>query len=120
MSDDCNREWNRMYDRGVYLLRDRYKSHTKRILDEIKFVADQFNQDTQNKAFGESMQKLFNDLGRGPDGTVAFKKHLLKDIRDVILPSILENVSYIPVPRIEVLDPMVDVVSLYRCSWLSI
>lgn len=112
MEEDCNREWNQLYDHGRYLLRDRYKNHTDRILDEIKFVGDQFNRDPQNKAFANSMEKLFNDLGRDSDGNVKFKKHLLKDIGNVILPGIFENVRYVPVPRIEVSDPMADVVSL--------
>ncbi|KAK9583377.1 hypothetical protein V6Z92_007519 [Aspergillus fumigatus] len=110
MQEDCNREWDRLYDHGRYLLRDRYKDHTDRILDEIRFIGDQFNQDPQNRAFRSALEKLFNDLGRDASGNVDFKKHLLKDIRDVILPSVFENVRYVPVPRIEVSDPMADVV----------
>lgn len=113
MSDDCTNEWKRLHDRGTSLLRDRYKNHTNRILDEVKFFGDQFNQDPHNKAFADSMQKLFTDLGR-TDGKPAFKKHLLKDLRDIILPAILEDVRYIPVPRLEVVDPMVDVVSAFH------
>jgi hypothetical protein len=41
---------------------------------------------------------------------VAFKPHLLKDITDVILPGFFENVRYIPIPRIEYSDPMIDAV----------
>ncbi|EAW10686.1 uncharacterized protein ACLA_051580 [Aspergillus clavatus NRRL 1] len=110
MQDDCDREWERLYDHGRYLLRDRYKDHTDRILDEIKFIGDQFNQDPQNRAFRLALERLFNDLGRDANGNVAFKKHLAKDVRDVILPSIFENVRYVPVPRIEVSDPMVDMI----------
>ncbi|CEO60108.1 hypothetical protein PMG11_04749 [Penicillium brasilianum] len=110
MQDEANRQWNELYDRGRYLLRERYRTHTDRIVDETKFIADQFDQDPQNKAFAESIQKLFLDLGRDAGGKVVFKKHLLKDIRDVILPGIIENVRYIPIPRIEVSDPNVDVV----------
>ncbi|KAL2860733.1 uncharacterized protein BJX67DRAFT_386370 [Aspergillus lucknowensis] len=110
MQDDWNRHYDELADHGRFLLRDRYKSHTDRILDEVKFLGDQFNQDPQNKAFGDSMQKLFKDLGRDEAGNVKFKKHLVKDIRDVIIPSIFENIRYVPVPRIEVSDPMVDVV----------
>ncbi|PKX92530.1 uncharacterized protein P174DRAFT_421582 [Aspergillus novofumigatus IBT 16806] len=110
MQEDCDREWDRLYDHGRYLLRDRYKDHTDRILDEIRFIGDQFNQDPQNRAFRSALEKLFNDLGRDASGNVAFKKHLLEDIRDVILPSVFENVRYVPVPRIEVSDPMADVV----------
>ena len=41
---------------------------------------------------------------------MAFKPHLIKDLQDVILPGIFENVRYIPIPRIEYSDPMVDAV----------
>ncbi|EYE92753.1 uncharacterized protein EURHEDRAFT_379885 [Aspergillus ruber CBS 135680] len=110
MEEDCNRDWNHLYDHGRYLLQDRYKSHTTRVLDEIKFFGEQYNEDSQNKAFGEAMNKLFLDLGRSSEGKMAFKKHLLKDIGNVILPGIFEHVRYVPIPRIEVSDPMVDVV----------
>lgn len=110
MQDESTRQWNELYDNGRYLLRERYRTHTDRIVDETKFLADQFDKDPQNKAFADSIQKLFRDLGRDAGGKVVFKKHLLKDIRDVILPDIIENVRYVPIPRIEVSDPMVDVV----------
>lgn len=111
MQDSWNREWNQLSDHGRYLLRDRYKDHTDNILDEIRFIGKQFAEDPLNKAFGNSMEKLFNDLGRDSNGNVSFKKHLLRDIRDVILPATFENVRYVPVPRIEVSDPVADVVS---------
>ncbi|KAL3476368.1 hypothetical protein BJX99DRAFT_142095 [Aspergillus californicus] len=110
MQDEWNRQYDELADHGRFLLRDRYRSHTDRILDEVKFLGDQFNQDRQNKAFGDAMQKLFLDLGRDENGNVKFKPHLLKDLRDVIIPSIFENVRYVPIPRIEVSDPMADVV----------
>lgn len=110
MEDEANRQWNELYDKGRYLVRERYRTHSDKILDEIKFLADQFDKDPQNKALADSVQKLFKDLGRDTDGKVVFKKHLLKDLRDIIIPGIFENVRYVPIPRIEVSDPMVDVV----------
>ncbi|KAI9376017.1 hypothetical protein BJX61DRAFT_26997 [Aspergillus egyptiacus] len=110
MEDDWNRQYNQLSDHGRFLLRDRYRNHTDRILDEAKFLGDQFNRDPQNKAFGDSVQKLFDDLGRDESGNAKFKPHLVKDLRDVILPAIFENVRYVPVPRIEMSDPMADVV----------
>ncbi|KAI9796106.1 MAG: hypothetical protein M1833_006528 [Piccolia ochrophora] len=110
MQDAANEEWNRLYDRGNFLLRERYRDHTNRILDEFKFLGDQFDQDPQNKQFAQSIQKLFNDLGNDEAGKPAFKPHLIKDLTNVILPAIFENVSYVPVPRIEYSDKMVDAV----------
>ncbi|EGU77468.1 hypothetical protein FOQG_06126 [Fusarium oxysporum f. sp. raphani 54005] len=110
LEDESTREWDQLYDQGRYLLRNKYRGHTDRVVDEIKFLADQFDQDPQNHAFAESLQKLFKDLGNDQDGKPVFKPHLLKDLRDVILPAALENIAYIPIPRIEYTDSQVDAI----------
>ena len=101
---------NSLYDRGNFLLRNKYRGHTDRILDEIKFIGHQFDADPQNKAFGEAMQKLFHDLGNDEYGKPTFKPHLVKDLTEVIIPEFLINVRYIPIPRIEYSDPTIEVV----------
>merc|ERR1711964_663398 len=84
--------------------------HTDRLLDEVKFLSSQFEEDPQNKAFGDAVQKLFLDLGQDENGKPTFKPHLIKDLTDVIIPAIFENTRYVPIPRIEVSDPMIDAV----------
>jgi hypothetical protein len=111
MQEAANEEWDQLYDKGRFLLRERYRNHTDRIVDEIKFLGTQFDQDPQNKAFGNAVEKLFKDLGQDVNGKATFKPHLLKDIANVILPEIFTKVRYVPIPRIEVSDPAVDMVS---------
>ncbi|KAH8704121.1 hypothetical protein BGW36DRAFT_287197 [Talaromyces proteolyticus] len=110
LQDAATTEWNRLYDEGRFLLRDRYRNHTDRIGDEIKFLANQFDEDPQNRAFRQSLEKLFKDLGQDQYGKPVFKPHLVKDITNVIIPEIFQNVRYVPIPRIEVSDPAVDMV----------
>jgi len=110
LSDTANDQYDNLYDRGRFLLRDRYRNHTDRIVDEFKFLGDQFAQDPQNVQFGNSIQKLLNNLGHDENGKPVFKKHLLTDITSVILPGLFESVRYFPVPRIEYTDKQVDVV----------
>ena len=110
LQDQATDEWNAIYDKGRFLLRERYRDHTDRILDEIKFLSSQFEEDPQNKAFGNAMQKLFLDLGQDENGKPTFKPHLIKDLTEVIIPGIFENTRYVPIPRIEVSDPMIDAV----------
>jgi len=110
LEDRSNEEWNQIYDDGHRLLRGRYRGHTDRIADEFKFIGEQFDADPQNKQFAQSVNKLFLDLGQDENGQTVFKPHLLKDLSDVILPSIFENVRYVPIPRIEYSDSMVDAV----------
>ena len=110
MEDSASEEWDQLYDRGNFLLRDRYRNHTDRILDEFKFLGDQFDKDPMNKQFGQSLQKLFNDLGNDDNGKPTFKPHLVKDLSEVIIPAVFESVRYVPIPRIEYSDPMMDAV----------
>lgn len=110
LTDSADREWDKLYDQGNFLLRERYRNHTDRIVDETKFLADQFDSDPQNKAFAASMNKLFNDLGNDENGKPTFKPHLIKDLSQVIIPGIFENIRYVPIPRIEYSDPMVDAI----------
>ncbi|RPB15986.1 hypothetical protein P167DRAFT_482247 [Morchella conica CCBAS932] len=110
MRDESNERYDRLYDQGNFLLRDRYRDHTDRVVNEFRFLGEQFAEDPDNKRFGEAMQKLFNDLGNDENGKPVFKKHLVKDVTQVIIPEIFENVRYVPIPRIEYSDPMMDAV----------
>ncbi|KAH6658163.1 hypothetical protein BKA67DRAFT_512291 [Truncatella angustata] len=110
MEDSSTQEWNRLYDSGNYLLRQKYRGHTDRVVDEVKFLVGQFDEDPLNRQFGASMQKLFADLGNDADGKPTFKPHLIRDLTDVILPAAFESIAYIPIPRIEYSDPMIDAV----------
>lgn len=110
MEDASTEEWHRLYDHGNYLLREKYRGHTDRVVDEIKFLADQFDQDAQNKTFAASLQKLFKNLGSDDNGKATFKPHLVKDLTDVIIPAAFEQIAYIPIPRIEYSDPEIDAV----------
>lgn len=53
---------------------------------------------------------MFLDLGHDENGKTTFKPHLVKDVTEVILPAFFENIRYVPIPRIEYSDPMVDAV----------
>ena len=110
MQDSATTEWNALYDKGNFLLRDRYKDHTNHVLDEFKFFGQQFDADPQNQAFAAATQKLFNELGNDENGKPTFKPHLVKDLSNVIVPALFENVRYVPVPRIEYTDPQVDAI----------
>ncbi|KAL8883658.1 MAG: hypothetical protein Q9192_007058, partial [Flavoplaca navasiana] len=110
MQDNANEEWNQLYDHGHFLLRERYRDHTNRVLDEAKFFGLQFDEDPLNKKFAASMQKLFLELGNDENGKPVFKQHLVKDLSQVIVPGIFESVRYVPIPRIEYSDPMIDAI----------
>ncbi|KAG5930364.1 hypothetical protein E4U53_002261 [Claviceps sorghi] len=110
LDESSNKEWNRLYETGKYLLREKYRTHTDHVIDETKFIADQFEKDAQNKAFGDAVQRLFTHLGNDSSGKSAFKPHLVKDLTETILPAVLVNINYLPIPRIEYSDSQVDAI----------
>jgi len=105
-----SREWDQLYDEGNFLLRDRYKEHTDRVVNEFRFFGEQFAEDPDSRRLGDSLTKLFNDLGNDENGKPTFKKHLVKDVTQVIIPDIFEQIRYVPVPRIEYSDRMIDAI----------
>lgn len=111
LEDAATDEWNKLYDEGKYLLTDRYREDTNHVVGEVKFLGDQFDKDPLNKAFGLSVKKLFDHLGHDASGKIAFKGQLVKDFMNIVLPGIAEYIRYVPIPRIEVQDPMIDMVS---------
>ncbi|CRK36152.1 hypothetical protein BN1708_019929, partial [Verticillium longisporum] len=48
LEDASNEEWRRLYDQGRYLLREKYRSHTDRVVDEMRFIINEFDNDPQN------------------------------------------------------------------------
>jgi hypothetical protein len=66
--------------------------------------------DPLNKRFGEDWQRLTRDLLFDSDGGLKFKPELWNDIRKVILPTFIDQVGYIPIPRIEFSDDTIDMV----------
>lgn len=110
LQESSTEEWHKLYDEGRFLFRERHRDDANRVVGELKFFADQFDQDPLNKAFGQSLQKMFHDVGYDGEGKLAFKKDLLKDSTSIILPGIIESLHYVPLPRIEVKDPMFDLI----------
>ncbi|CAK7221553.1 hypothetical protein SCUCBS95973_004538 [Sporothrix curviconia] len=110
LEDSSTDDWNKLYDHGKYLLREKYRPQSDNVANQVKFLADQFDKDPQNQAFGKSLKKLFYDLGNDENGKQVFKPHLVKDVTNVILPAALESIAYIPIPRIEYTDSQVDAV----------
>jgi hypothetical protein len=79
----------------------------------LQTVGDWFKQmgeDPLNKRFGEDWAHLTRDLLFDSEGSLKFKPHLWGDIRKVILPTLVSQVGYIPIPRIEYTDDSLDLV----------
>ncbi|UZJ51024.1 hypothetical protein CBS101457_000344 [Exobasidium rhododendri] len=88
----------------------KYEPHFENLFDQIKIFFTAMGDDPLNKKFGDKWHKMGRDLFFNSEGKATFKPHLWDDIRDPILPQLLQHIGYVPVPRIEYTDPMVDLV----------
>lgn len=110
LTDSATQKYTDLEERGRNYANGRYKEHFDRLSGEFSRFFDEMSRDPQNVKFGNSVQKLLDDLGTDKDGNVTFKKHLLTDVTNVIIPSALTKINYVPIPRIEVSDPKVDLI----------
>ncbi len=110
LRDEATQEWNDLQEKGKYFVNDKYKTHFDDLQSEFQLIIDQFGQDSDSVRFGNSMQKLFDDLGTDENGKATFKPNLLSDVFNVVLPTVFDRIRYVPIPRIEYSDPMIDAV----------
>ncbi|KZT50965.1 hypothetical protein CALCODRAFT_488290 [Calocera cornea HHB12733] len=105
-----NDEGKTLMDEGKGFFDNKYKAHKDNLFDQIQtwFVA--FGDDPLNKRFGEDWSRLTKDILFDDEGNLQFKPHLWNDIRHVILPQIIDQVGYVPIPRVEYTDNTIDLV----------
>ncbi|KAK0555228.1 hypothetical protein OC861_000504 [Tilletia horrida] len=88
----------------------KYVPHKDELFKQIEIFFKGMAEDPLNVKFGEAWKRLVFDLFLSADGKPTWKPHLWSDIRDPILPQLLEQVGWVPVPRIEYSDKQVDLV----------
>ncbi|BFZ54048.1 hypothetical protein PYCC9005_001079 [Savitreella phatthalungensis] len=110
LSEDSDKQFNELQKRGQDFAQHRYKEHYSRLIDEFQRWFEQFEKDPQNRQFGQTVQKLIDDLGTDRKGERVFKKHLLKDVTNVVIPGIFKRINYVPLPRIEIIDPKFEAI----------
>jgi len=110
LEDDSTKKYNELEKRGREYANGRYKEHFDRLSDEFTRFFNEMTKDPQNVKFGDSVQKLLDNIGTDKNGNMKFKKHLLTDVTNVLFPAALKKINYVPIPRIEVSDPKVDLI----------
>ena len=126
----CNDEANSLRESGRHFYDDKYKGHfdnlfsttgdwframgddplNKRYVLNVHCAFCMLCVHTRTPRFGEDWARLTKDLLFDGEGSLKFKPQLWLDIRKVILPSIIDQVGYVPIPRIEYTDESLDLV----------
>ncbi|KAI0954376.1 hypothetical protein AcV7_007628 [Taiwanofungus camphoratus] len=110
LEPQCNDEANKLRESGRRFYDEKYTDHFDNLFGSMKEWFRALGDDPLNKRFGEDWARLTKDLLFDSEGSLKFKPELWMDIRKVILPSIIDRVGYIPIPRIEYTDDSLDLV----------
>ncbi|KAI0336661.1 hypothetical protein GY45DRAFT_1376920 [Cubamyces sp. BRFM 1775] len=110
LEPQCNNEANALRENGRRFYDEKYKGHFDNLFSAASEWFRALGEDPLNKRFGEDWARLTKDLLFDSEGSLKFKPELWMDIRKVILPSIIDQVGYIPIPRIEYTDDTLDLV----------
>ncbi|KAG8928965.1 hypothetical protein FRC02_006163 [Tulasnella sp. 418] len=110
LSPACTNRSDQLQDSGHAFFDQKYKGHKDAIFDEVSAWFSAWADDPLNKRFSADWKRLTKDLLFDEHGGLTFKPHLWYDIRKVILPALIEQVGYIPIPRIEYTDNTLDLV----------
>ncbi|KAJ7232032.1 hypothetical protein B0H12DRAFT_1204987 [Mycena haematopus] len=92
----CGTRARELRDEGRAFYDEKYKGHFDAVIDAASawFKFARFTRDF-----------LFDG-----EGNLQFKKNLWEDVRGVILPTLVDKVGYIPIPRVEYTDDNFDLV----------
>jgi hypothetical protein len=110
LEDDCDREGHDIRESGRKFWDERYRNDFDNLFNAIGQWFSAMAEDPLNKRFGEDIARLTRDLLFDSEGSLKFKPELWTDIRKVIVPTLVDKVGYIPIPRIEYTDDALDLV----------
>ena len=110
LDDDCNREADGLNEDGKKFFTEKYKGHQQRLFDEIQLWFTAMADDPLNLRFGDDWKRLTKDLLFNEEGNLQFKPRLWNDIRNEILPMVIKQIGYVPIPRAEYSDDKIDLV----------
>ncbi|TRM64115.1 hypothetical protein BD626DRAFT_547830 [Schizophyllum amplum] len=110
LEPQCNNEANRLRETGRQFYDGKYKNHFDGVFTAFANFGRAMGDDRLNARFGQDWARLTKDLLFDSEGRLAFKPELWNDIRRTILPSIVDKVGYVPLPRIEYTDDSFDLV----------
>ncbi|QRV89055.1 hypothetical protein RhiJN_17073 [Ceratobasidium sp. AG-Ba] len=110
LQPQCNNRGNEIREEGRAFFDHKYKGHKDNLFNAIQTFFAAMGDDPLNKRFGEDWKRLTRDLLFDVNGGLTFKPQLWSDIRRVILPTLVDQIGYIPIPRIEYTDNQMDLV----------
>ncbi|KAI7904249.1 uncharacterized protein BX663DRAFT_432187, partial [Cokeromyces recurvatus] len=107
--DASTEDGRKLMDKGNSIIKDRYRDHLDYLTSESRHYMRLMTDDEIAQELRNCVSKIHNDLWKDNDGNPAFKPHLFNDMRMTLLPAFIDEIKYIPIPRIEYSDAQYDI-----------
>lgn len=110
-SDDKSVDDGRkLMDDGNRILEGKYGDHIRELSDQAKKFIHALRHDKMVQELNDRISTIHRHLWWDRDGNPAFKPQLMRDIKLTLLPAFLDEIKFIPIPRIEYSDAQFDVI----------
>lgn len=94
LEPDCNNRGNQLRESGRQFYDGKYKGHFDNLFNSTGTFFKAMGNDPLNVRFGEDWARLTRDLLFDSEGGLKFKPELWNDVRKVILPTLVDKVSF--------------------------
>ncbi|KAI5796891.1 hypothetical protein FPQ18DRAFT_255807 [Pyronema domesticum] len=114
-SDAADNRAHELYNRSQELLnekQDRYRPDVENLFTELRAFIDAIRNDRESLRLVKASKKVYSDIVRTDKygNFRGFKKRIIWDIIEVIFPKFIDEIKYIPIPRIEYQDRDYDLI----------
>lgn len=110
LDDQCNERGRQLRETGREFYDGKYKGHFDKLFNSVAEWFRAWAEDPLNKRIGNNFAQLTKDLLFDGDGHLTFKPELWRDVRQEIFPAFVDELGYVPIPRIEYTDEQIDLV----------
>jgi hypothetical protein len=102
LSEERGRQFNAMLDRARELASDcRYAYLTQELVDEVSSILDDIRHDPTTNKLVTDVRTLINHLMCDSRGNITWKPEEWRQFKILILSLLLEELKYVPLPRLE-------------------
>lgn len=108
--EESTQEARQLMDVGNSMIKGKYRENLNFLSSESRKIMNFMAEDEISKELNHRIATIHRDLWMDGEGNPAFKPHLLDDMRMTLLPALIDEIRYIPVPRIDYSDPQFDIV----------
>ncbi|KAJ3046209.1 hypothetical protein HDV00_000021 [Rhizophlyctis rosea] len=100
-SADYNRRGSDILQRVRRSLFDNHLDDGVKLKRDVGTLTSNIQNDELVKKLSDDVQRLVRDLAKDENDKPEFKTVLLNDFANVVLPAVMDQIRYIPIPRIE-------------------